>query len=345
MTTLDLSESATGARSPDRRSVLIGPALPNVPWEDRPAGSTDVVWRYSRNPIIPRNAIPTSNSIFNSAVVPFNGKFAGVFRCDDKRRLMNLHVGLSDEGVRWNIAPDPIAWVCADPEIARFVHRYDPRVCWLEDRYYVTWCNGYHGPTIGVGYTFDFKTFYQIENAFLPYNRNGVLFPRKINGQYGMYSRPSDTGHTPFGDIFYSESPDLVYWGKHRFVMAPKGWTWQSTKIGAGPTPIETQEGWLVFYHGVLTSCNGFVYSFGAALLDLDQPWKVIYRSAPYLLSPQTLYECVGDVPNVAFPCAALTDAATGRIAIYYGCADTVTGLAFGHVADILDFLKSNSDV
>jgi beta-1,4-mannooligosaccharide/beta-1,4-mannosyl-N-acetylglucosamine phosphorylase len=53
----------------------------------------------------------------------------------------------------------------------------------------------------------------------------------------------------------------------------------------------------------------------------------------------------VGDVPNVAFPCAALTDAATGRIAIYYGCADTVTGLAFGYVDDILDFLKSNSDV
>ena len=344
MTTLDLSETSTGARNPDR-SALIGPALPNIPWEGRPASSSDIIWRYSKNPVIPRDATPTSNSIFNSAVVPFNDKFAGVLRCDDRRRLMNLHAGFSDDGVHWNIAPDPIEWVCDDPEIARFVHRYDPRVCWLEDRYYVTWCNGYHGPTIGVGYTHDFKTFYQIENAFLPYNRNGVLFPRKITGKYAMVSRPSDTSHTPFGDIFYSESPDMVYWGKHRFVMAPKGWTWQSTKIGAGPTPIETQEGWLLFYHGVLTSCNGFVYSFGAALLDLDQPWKVIYRSAPYLLSPQTLYECVGDVPNVAFPCAALTDAATGRIAIYYGCADTVTGLAFGYVDDILDFLKSNSDV
>ncbi len=100
-----------------------------------------------------------------------------------------------------------------------------------------------------------------------------------------------------------------------------------------------------MFYHGVLTSCNGFVYSFGAALLDLDEPWKVIYRSAPYLLSPQTTYECVGDVPNVAFPCAALCDAPTGRLAIYYGCADTVTSLAFGQVDEIIDFLKANSDV
>ena len=159
-----------------------------------------------------------------------------------------------------------------------------------------------------------------------------------------MMSRPSDNGHTPFGDIFYSQSPDMEHWGKHRWVMGTKD-GWQSTKIGAGPTPIETREGWLVFYHGVLTSCNGYVYSFGAALLDLDQPWKVIYRGASYLLSPQTLYECVGDVPNVAFPCAALADAATGRIALYYGCADTVTGLAFCQVDEVIEFLKGNSEL
>lgn len=321
------------------------PASAPIPWEDRPSGLSDVVWRYSQNPIIPRNAIPRANSIFNSAAVAFNGAFAGVFRVDDRRRLMNLHVGHSADGVHWQLSPEPIEWVNPDPELAKFVHRYDPRVVWLEDRYYVTWCNGYHGPTIGVGYTFDFKEFHFLENAFLPYNRNGVLFPRKINGKYAMLSRPSDTGHTPFGDIFYSESPDMIHWGKHRFVMGPKGWTWQSTKIGAGPTPIETPEGWLLIYHGVLTSCNGFVYSMGAALLDLDQPWKVIYRSAPYLMSPQTLYECVGDVPNVVFPCAALYDQPSGRIAIYYGAADTVTGLAFAQLDELVDYVKHNSEL
>ena len=327
------------------KRTLLGSALPNIPWQDRPAGLSDVVWRYDANPVIPRNATSTSNSIFNSAVVPFEGAYAGVFRCDDRRRVMDVHAGRSADGINWTIDPQPIKFQCDDPEIGKFVHRYDPRVCWIEDRYYVSWCNGYHGPTIGMGYTHDFETFVQMENAFLPHNRNGVLFPRRINGKYAMVSRPSDTGHTPFGDIFYSESPDLIYWGKHRFVMGPKSWTWQSTKIGAGPTPIETTEGWLLFYHGVLTSCNGFVYSFGAALLDLDQPWKVIYRTAPYLMSPQMLYECVGDVPNVVFPCAALTDADTGRIALYYGAADTVTGMAFGYVDEILDFLKANSDV
>ncbi|NMD30637.1 MAG: glycosidase, partial [Chloroflexi bacterium] len=116
------------------------------------------------------------------------------------------------------------------------------------------------------------------------------------------------------------------------------------TKIGAGPIPIETPEGWLMIYHGVLTSCNGFVYSFGAALLDLDQPWKVIHRTKSYLLHPREIYENVGDVPNVAFPCAALVDGATGRIAIYYGGADTVTCLAFGRISEIIDFIKSDSN-
>ena len=326
------------------RQKIIGPALPNIPWEERPEGCDGVIWRSSLNPIIRRDQIPTSNSIFNSAVVPFQEKFAGVFRCDDQIRRMQIHKGESDDGIVWRISERPIAFIYNDIEIGEYTYgRYDPRVCWLEDRYYITWCNGYKGyPTIGLGYTHDFEKFYQLENAFLPFNRNGVLFPRKINGKYGMLSRPSDNGHTPFGDIFYSQSPDLIHWGCHRLVMKPAE-GWQSTKIGAGPTPIETQEGWLMIYHGVLTSCNGFVYSFGAALLDLDRPWKLIYRTAPYLMSPQTLYECVGDVPNVVFPCAALCDAPTGRIAIYYGGADTVTCLAYTQIDELIDFIKVNS--
>ena len=324
--------------------TIIGNPLPNIPWEEKPKGCKDIVWRSKQNPIIPRDLIPSANSIFNSAVVPFKGEYAGVFRCDDKYRNMRLHKGKSKDGISWQIDDEPISFHCDTPEIATFVYGYDPRVCWLEDRFYVSWCNWYHGPTIGLAYTHDFEEFFQLENAFLPYNRNGVLFPRKINRKYAMLSRPSDRGHTPWGDIYYSESLDLIYWGNHRHVMAPT-LGWQSTKIGAGPTPIETPEGWLMIYHGVITSCNGFVYSAGAALLDIQQPWKVKYRTGPYILSPQELYECVGDVPNVVFPCAALTDAATGRIAIYYGAADTVTGLAYTQVDELIEFIKVNTIV
>ncbi len=317
------------------------PAIPNLPWEARPEGSQDVIWRYSGNPVIPRNLIPRANSIFNSAVVPYQGEFAGVFRIDDTRRVMDVYRGFSKDGLAWKIDHQPIGFICEQPEVAAFQYRYDPRVCWCEDRYWVTWCNGYHGPTIGVGYTHDFESFFQLENAFLPFNRNGVLFPRKIKGKFAMFSRPSDNGHTPFGDIFYSESPDMIHWGCHRWVLGPGSWCY--TKVGAGPTPIETSEGWLLIYHGVLTSCNGYVYSMSAVLLDLDQPWKVICRAAPYLMSPQTIYECVGDVPNVVFPCAALTDGATGRMAVYYGAADTVTALAFTHVDDLVDWVKTEA--
>ena len=304
-----------------------------------PRGEHGVVWRYSKNPVIPRNLLPASNSIFNSAVVPFKEGFAGVFRVDDTCRRMRIHAGFSEDGLNWEIEEEPIGLPHSD-------YQYDPRVVKIGERWWVSWCNGYHGPTIGLAWTKDFREFTQVENAFLPYNRNGVLFPRKIHGHFAMLSRPSDSGHTPFGDIFYSESPDMEFWGRHRHVMSPVPFEespWQSTKVGAGPTPIETDEGWLLFYHGVLTSCNGFVYSMGAALLDLDEPWKVTARSRSYLLSPQAPYECTGDVPNVVFPSAALTDGGTGRIAIYYGGADTVTALAFCRIDEVVDFIKASS--
>jgi beta-1,4-mannooligosaccharide/beta-1,4-mannosyl-N-acetylglucosamine phosphorylase len=327
------------------KSRIIGSPLPNIPWQEKPKGWKLPVWRYEENPIIKGDAIKCSNSIFNSAVVPFEGKFAGIFRCDSKSISMDIFAGLSEDGIHWIINETPIQFKGDNKEILKREFRYDPRVCFIEDRYYITWCNGYHGPTIGVGYTFDFKTFYQLENAFLPFNRNGVLFPRKIKGKYGMLSRPSDNGHTPFGDIFYSQSPDLEYWGHHRYVMGTyngDGSAWQSTKIGSGPVPIETQEGWLLIYHGVITTCNGFVYRMGCALLDIDEPWRVKYRSKDYILTPAAMYERIGDVPNVVFPCAALTDSESGRIAIYYGCADTVTSLAFTTVDELLIHMKEN---
>jgi len=332
--------------------IVNGSSLPNIPWEDRPSSGTgsdpkkDIMWRYTKNPIIPRDLTLRSNSIFNSAVVPFKGKeagfqYAGVFRCDDTARHMDIHAGKSKDGISWIIEDEPIKFIKTDPELPDSDYKYDPRVIFIEDRYYIIWCNGYSGPCLGMAYTYDFEKFYQMENPMMPYNRNGALFPRKIGKNYAMYSRPSDSGHTPFGDIWYSESPDFIYWGKHRHVMSPHG-GWQSTKVGAGPCPVETSEGWLVFYHGVLTSCNGFVYAFSAALMDLDKPWKVIARPRPYIINPREIYELAGDVPNVTFPVAALVDKDTGKVAIYYGCADTVTGLVFGKVDEIIDWVKKN---
>lgn len=316
----------------------------NFPWEDRPEGCSDIMWRSARNPIIGRYATPVSNSIFNSAVVPFSDGFAGVFRCDDKAVRMNIYVGFSTDGINWKISDTPIKFVPGNTDMIESDYKYDPRVTRIGDRYWITWCNGYNGPTIGIGYTFDFKTFYQCENAFLPFNRNGVLFPQKFNDRFAMLSRPSDNGHTPFGDIFISYSPDMKYWGEHRCVMkiAPfEQSAWQCLKIGAGSVPFLTDEGWLMFYHGVIRTCNGYRYSMGAALLDSDDPSKVMWRTRDYLLAPAAPYELVGDVPNVVFPCAALTDG--NRVAVYYGAADTTVCMAFGYIDEIINFVKSHS--
>jgi beta-1,4-mannooligosaccharide/beta-1,4-mannosyl-N-acetylglucosamine phosphorylase len=326
---------------------VIAEPLPNIPWQDRPKDCADVLWRYTGNPVVPARAIPTSTYVHNSAVIGFDTGFAGVFRVDNRSRRMQLHVGRSTDALHWQLEEQPIRFVCEDPEIARFSYGYDPRLVRIENRIYLMWCNGYHGPTIGLGYTHDFKSFFQLENALLPFNRNGVLFPRRIKGDYCLLSRPSDNGHTPFGEIYLSRSPDLVHWGRHRHVMAPirEENGWQSTKIGAGPAPIETSEGWLLLYHGVVTTCNGFVYSGGAALLDLEEPWKVIARSDPYLITPSTPYECVGNVPNVVFPCGALVDGPSGKLALYYGSADTVVSVAFGSIPEIIEFVKTHAVV
>ncbi|MDF2484345.1 MAG: putative glycosylase [Herbinix sp.] len=322
---------------------IIGNELSNIPWQDKPEHSEDVLWRHKGNPIMGRNETPRSSRIYNSAILPYNGKFIGVFRADHKDGIPQLHIGHSDDGIKWSIQDEDIKWVDENNEEYKTGYAYDPRLVELEGKYYIVWCTDFGGPTIGLGVTEDFKTFVRLENSFIPFNRNGVLFPKKINGYYAMLSRPSDSGHTPFGDIFLSYSPDLAFWGKHRRVMTSGHTWWQGTKIGAGAVPIETSEGWLLFYHGVNGTCNGFVYSIGAALLDKDNPAKVLYRTKDYIMTPEMDYEVTGFVPNVTFPCSALCDAVTGRIAIYYGAADTCLGIAYTTVNELISYMKSNS--
>lgn len=105
-----MSESILGVQIVEenrRVPVIGGDSLPDMPWQERTPGDKSPLWRYRGNPIIKRDALPDSNSIFNSAAVPFRGGFAGVFRCDNTRRVPWLHVGFSQDGIHWNIEPRP----------------------------------------------------------------------------------------------------------------------------------------------------------------------------------------------------------------------------------------------
>ena len=324
---------------------IIGESLPNIPWQERPVGDRHdaPLWRYTGNPVIGRNPVSGVARVFNSAVCPWEGGFVAVLRGEQVNGIPHIYLGRSRDGIHWEMEKDRIPFT--DEQGNAFMPRYanDPRLVRVDGVYYLIWCQDFYGASIGMAKTEDFRTFTRLENPFIPFNRNAVLFPRKVNGRYLLLSRPSDGGHTPFGDIFLSESPDMTYWGRQRHVMARGTAWWESVKIGAGAAPIETTEGWLLFYHGASSTCNGLVYSIGGAILDRDEPSRVLYRCENFLLTPEEAYEERGFVPNVCVPCAALTDAETGRIAIYYGAADTVVGLAFTTAEEIVSYIKAHS--
>lgn len=323
---------------------MISPVVKNIPWQEKPDHIIGApIWRYTDNPIIHRNPIEGVARIFNSAVIPYDDTFIGVFRGEQTNGISNLYLGRSKDGLHWSVEKEKILLEDEDgnPFMPRYA--YDPRLIKIEDIYYVIWCQDFYGAAIGMAKTKDFKKFVRLENPFIPFNRNAVLFPRKIGGNYMMLSRPSDSGHTPFGDIFLSESPDLTYWGRHRHVMEKGSNWWETVKIGAGATPIETTEGWLLFYHGVSGSCNGFIYSMGGAILDSDNPSIVKYRCENFLLTPEEWYEERGFVPNVCFPCGTIHDSESGKIAIYYGAADSYIALAFTYLEDIVNYIKTHS--
>lgn len=325
--------------------ILNTPSLPSIPWQERPEHDTHdaPVWRYSENPITRRNPVPGVARIFNSAVAPWEDGFIAVFRGEQVNGIPHVYQGRSKDGIHWEIDPEKVPFVNENGESFLPPYAYDPRLVKVEDTYYAIWCQDFYGASIGMARTKDFKTFTRLENPYIPFNRNAVLFPRRVNRRYLMLSRPSDSGHTPFGDIWLSQSPDMTFWGMHRHVMSSGGNWWEGVKIGSGAAPIETSEGWLLFYHGASSTCNGLVYSFGAAILDRDEPSRVLYRCENFLLTPEEWYEERGFVPNVCFPCATLQDPDTGRIAIYYGAADTYLGLAFTQVDLLVDYIKKHS--
>ena len=232
---------------------IIGEIVENMPWQEKDNSAFEQstpVWRYQENPIIGRNPVKNVARIFNSAVIPYEGAFIGVFRGEQVNGIPYIYLGRSEDGIHWNFEEEKIQFKDENGKEFMPVYAYDPRLVKIEDIYYIIWCQDFYGASIGMAKTEDFKTFTRLENPFLPFNRNAVLFPRKIHGNFMLLSRPSDSGHTPFGDIFLSESPDMVYWGKHRHVMGKSSEWWEALKIGGGAAPIETTQGWLLFYHG-----------------------------------------------------------------------------------------------
>lgn len=170
-----------------------------------------------------------------------------------------------------------------------------------------------------------------------------VMFPRKINGQFYILHRFKPDIQL----IVVNQIQDLTdaFWQDYflhfssHILLRPE-YPHESSYIGSGCPPIETPQGWLLIYHSVYDTVNGYVYSAAAALLDLEHPEIEIARLPYPLFSPDTEYELTGVVNQVCFPTgAALFD---GRLFIYYGAADKCIACASVGMQELLDELLKN---
>ena len=172
--------------------ILNTPSLPNIPWQDKPKDhrAHAPVWRYSGNPLFPREPVPGVARIFNSAVMPWEDGFIAVLRGEQVNGIPYIYLGRSKDGIHWQVDPDRIPFT--DEKGGSFMpyYAYDPRLVKVDDTYYAIWCQDNYGAAIGMAMTKDFRTFTRLENPYIPFNRNAVLFPRKINGLFTLFPGP-----------------------------------------------------------------------------------------------------------------------------------------------------------
>jgi predicted GH43/DUF377 family glycosyl hydrolase len=305
---------------------------------------TELFVRAAGNPILTAEDWPYPvNAVFNPAAATVNGDTVLLVRVEDRRGLSHLSVARSANGVDgWKVDPEPL--LAPDDDTASEQWGFeDPRTVWVEElgRWMIT-CPAYGpaGPAVYLAATEDFVSVERYGVIRHPEDKNAAIFPHRIDGRWVMLHRPTTRFGGAHGEILLSRSNDLVSWSAPEQVLqARDGAWWDSVRIGIGPPPLWTEHGWLLVYHGVKQTVSGEIYRLGLALLDLDEPTRVLRRLSEWVLAPTAPYERTGDVPNVVFPCGLLHDEATGEVRLYYGAADTSVCLATAQLSELLGAL------
>ena len=328
-------------------------------------------------PVLTCHHVPYESSLTFNAGITHNGKeyvmlFRNDYGCDQYgwehgKRMKGTNIGLatSQDGIAWTVYPEPVFDLKSD----EFERAYDPRITYLDGRYYICFAaDTKHGVCGGICVTDDFRQ-YEILSMSTPDNRNMVLFPERIHGNIvrlerpmPVYSRRSQeemshariVGGERF-DIWLSESPDMVYWGKSRLVLGCEQVPYCNSKIGPGAPPLKTDKGWLTIFHAVDTDetrgKNGWEpvwqkrYVIGIMLLDLENPSRILGMASRPLMVPEGPMETSGGFRNNAlFPCGMIR-AEDGMIRIYYSAADTVVRMACAREEDLIDFCLGKENV
>jgi predicted GH43/DUF377 family glycosyl hydrolase len=204
----------------------------------------------------------------------------------------------------------------------------DPRITAFGDRFTFTYVAvSRHGAATALATTTDFRQFERHGVIFCPENKDVVLFPGKVDGQFVALHRPNAA--TPFcrPEMWVARSPDLIHWGRHECLHGG-GAEWETGRVGAGTPPVRVDEGWLEIYHGNRQPTRpGEVgmYSTGVLLLDWDNPAKILRRTAASIFEPTAEFERKGFVPDVVFPTGIVES--EDSFLIYYGAADCCTAV------------------
>ena len=300
--------------------------------------------RHSRNPIITAADLAyPANTVFNPGAAAIDGETVLLLRVEDLRGISHLTAARSANGIDdWRIDPEPSLRSAPDRHPEELWGIEDPRLTWLEEEH--AWAVAYTaysqtGPLVSLALTDDFRTFRRLGAVLPPEDKDAALFPRRFDGRWAIIHRP-----TPLrgkASIWISYSPDLRHWGELTLLLeAREGAWWDARKVGLGPPPLETAEGWLVMYHGVHQTAAGGLYRVGLALLDLEDPRIVLRRSDEWVMGPREAYEREGDVGGVVFPCGWVLDEAGDQLRIYYGAADSSVGLATASLSEVLAYLR-----
>jgi predicted GH43/DUF377 family glycosyl hydrolase len=305
-------------------------------------GDGDLFVRARGNPVLTAQRWPGPvNAVLNPAATMVDGVTVLLCRVEDRRGISQLTVARSADGVtNWVIDSAPLlspsaghpqeAWGVEDPRITRV----DELGCWVIA--YTAF--GPRGPAVALASTRDFTSVQRLGVVRAPEDSNGALLPRRVGGDFILFHRPvSVIGGRP--GVWLSRSADLRGWAVPEPVFGPRPGWWVSARVGIGPPPIETPEGWLVIYHGVRDTTAGALYRVGLLLLDLGNPTVVRARAAEWVLGPSEPYELTGNVPGVVFPVGLTHQSDTGELRLYYGAANTCVAMATARLTAVLTHL------
>jgi predicted GH43/DUF377 family glycosyl hydrolase len=303
---------------------------------------TELFHRFEGNPIICAADFPhTVNAVFNPGATVFEGRTLLLLRVEHRTGISSLVVATSDDGLtNWEIDFSRGLEPLTDTPQERWGIE-DPRITRINDEYFVVYvAYSAYGPLVSLAKTKDFVTWQRMGVLQQPEDKDAALFPMMFDGRWALLHRPVPSMTEMGKHIWLSYSPDLRYWGDARVLLAAKhGGSWDANKIGLGPPPLLTADGWLIGYHGVRVTASGSIYRVGLALLDRDDPSKVLARGSEWILGPRADYEQNGDVPGVVFPCGWILRDDGDTLHIYYGAADSVTCVAVASLSQLMSHL------